>query len=101
MKKGDNSFQCWFCSELLKRQGAPNSESGPTKPLPRNTTQHLSTSPQSFELNLRVSVLYHNVLCASISKRRPKVMVSLPYTISVFESFHRNALLSDSRGHLY
>ena len=45
MKKGDKKIQCWFCSKLLWRQGTPNSESGPTKPLPRNHTQHLSTQP--------------------------------------------------------
>ena len=45
MKKGDKKIQCWFSSKLLWRQGTPNSESGPTKPLPRNHTQHLSTQP--------------------------------------------------------
>ena len=63
----------------------------PPSPFLGTTLSISAPSPQSFELNLRVSVLYHNVFCASVSKRRPKVIVSLPDTISVFESFHRNA----------
>lgn len=46
-------------------------------------------------------MLYLDLLCASVSKMCPKVIASSLYAISAYESFHRTALLSDSRGNLY
>ena len=42
-----------------------------------------------------------NLLCASISKMCPEVIVSSPCATLSYERFHRNALLSDSRENLY
>ena len=55
----------------------------------------------NFERSKEASVIYLNLLCASISKTCSKVIVSLFYAISAYKSFHRNVLLSDSRGKMY
>lgn len=43
-------------------------------------------------------MLYLSVFCASLSKMYPKVIASSLCGISVYKSFHGNALLSDSGG---
>ena len=79
---------------------APRAESGPIKLLSGNHTLHLSIKPQSSELCPWASVFYLHLFCASISKRCPKVIASLLLASSPYGMFHRNALLSDSRGNL-
>ena len=45
-------------------------------------------------------MLSRGFFCLPISKTCPKATASSLYAISVFERFHRNALLSDSGGNL-
>ena len=46
-------------------------------------------------------MLYLSLFCVSVSKMCPKVTASLFYAISAYKKFHKNALLSGSRGKLY
>ena len=70
-------------------------------PSPGTTLSISALSNHSFEPCLWVFVLYLNWFCESIIKMCPKVIASSLYTISAYTSFHRNSLLSGSRGKLY
>ena len=61
----------------------------------------LASSRHSFQLCLWASVLYLDLFCTSVSKMCSKVIVFSLYAVLAYESFHRNALLSNSRGTLY
>ena len=100
--KSKNSSPCLFCSVCFTEAvGTPSSESGPAQLLPRelySTPQHQA----AIVLSCVCEHLSHlNLFCASISNICPKVTASLLYAISAYERFHRNTLLSGSRGKLY
>ena len=100
--KNENRVQRLFCSKSCNRSiGIPSSESDTTQFLPTNYTQHVRIKPPSSERRLWASVLYLNLLCASISKMQPKIFASLLYAISAHRRSCRKALLSENRGNLY
>ena len=97
--KSENSVLRVFFSSLYRDSAHLSSESRIAKLLPSELSISAS-SCRSLELCLRASVLYLDLFCASVSKICPKVIASSLYTISAYERFHGNTLLSDSRGNL-
>ena len=99
--KSENSIQCLFCSEPLKRQRALWA----ARVAPQAPSQGNSAAPQHRAARALTCVceypLYLNLFCAFIKKLCPKVIAFSLYTILAYKMFHRNALLSDSGENLY
>ena len=73
---------------------------GPPSSFPgelQSASQHQATIALNFVSSYALSPFIH----ASISKTCPKVIVTLPYTITAYERFHRNTLLSENRGNMH
>lgn len=102
MQKAKTTFSLCFVASHHRasvHHRPPGSKRGPAKLLPGTMLSVSASGNRSFELCFWASVLYLDLLCASISKMYPK-SISLLSVIPAYKRFHRNTLLFNSEGKL-
>lgn len=91
--KREKGIQHWFCWSQRRGKAPQTAAVKPPSSFPGNHSQHLSisaSSPTAFSC-VSEHLCFISIYSVSVSKMHSKVIVSLLYTISAYERFHKHS----------